>query len=117
MLKFFILKGRHAIEVPSMQEWAEWVMANPSGHVLAQDRVGEMEISTVFIGGWIFAHRKPYPLFETMIFGPPMDGYQMRYDDYEAAMAGHDLAHSLMQGPEAFKAWLASREEPDEAVN
>lgn len=53
--------------------------------------VGDVRVSTVWLG---LDHRfgpGPVPLiFETMVFGGDLDGYQERYGSAVAALAGHD---------------------------
>ena len=55
----------------------------------------ELRVSTVFIG---IDHRHygkgPPLLFETMIFGGPLDGHQWRYASWDDAQTGHQAAVS-----------------------
>jgi hypothetical protein len=63
--------------------------------VVAQETVApNVEVSTVFLGmDAAFAFRKAAPLvFETMIFGGPLDRSCWRYATYADAVAGHDDA-------------------------
>ncbi len=57
---------------------------------VAQDRVGDAKISTVFFG---LDHNMtgigPLVLWETMIFGGIFDEEQERYTSHEDALAGH----------------------------
>lgn len=60
---------------------------------LASDTVGEVRISTVFLGIDHRYHRDAPPvLWETMIFGGEHDGYCERYSSARAAQEGHNLA-------------------------
>ena len=57
---------------------------------VAEDFVGTVRLSTVFLG-MDYNHTgegKPI-LFETMVFGGDMDGRQERYCTWDEALAGH----------------------------
>jgi hypothetical protein len=50
----------------------------------------EISVSTIFVGvDHRFGGKGPPLLFETMIFGGPLDGYQWRYASYDDAQTGH----------------------------
>lgn len=49
------------------------------------------EISTVWLGMDVTPRAKPI-IFETMIFGGPLDGYQWRYTTEDDAFKGHAQA-------------------------
>jgi hypothetical protein len=58
----------------------------------------DVEISTVWVGiDQGFGMGGPPLIFETMIFGGDLDGYQWRWPTLEAAEAGHDQAIALVQ--------------------
>jgi hypothetical protein len=67
------------------------MLADPRSRRVALTIVGDVKVSTVFLGidhGWGLT---PYPLlFETMVFGGPFDDYQDRWTNEVAALAGHD---------------------------
>lgn len=57
---------------------------------VAKTTVGKSEVSTVFLG-LDHSHGGPVPLlFETMVFGGPLDDECERYPTRAAALAGHD---------------------------
>jgi hypothetical protein len=68
---------------------------NPEMKIIQQDYVGDIFVSTVFLG---FDHRffsdeedtKPV-LFETMIFGGEYNQFQKRYTTYEDALVNHNI--------------------------
>lgn len=67
--------------------WGRW-MEKGERHV-ALDVVGDVKVSTVFLGlDHSFAHGAPV-LFETMVFGGPLDQEQERYATRDEARAGH----------------------------
>lgn len=61
------------------------------------DGTEKIEISTVWLPGKI-SFKSGRPVYETMIFGGPEDGWQKQYDDVEEAKRGHDFAVQLSNG-------------------
>ena len=83
----YILEGRTPVRCDNVLEWAKW-FEKAERHV-AQESVGEVRISTVFLGldhGW--GEPKPV-LFETIVFGGTLDQEQDRYYTWGEAEAGH----------------------------
>ena len=76
--------------------WAKWMEdAWRSGRTrVAQDTVGDIRVSTVFLG---LDHGAPWDpeavpiLYETMVFGGQLDRIQMRYPTRAFAVAGHAI--------------------------
>jgi hypothetical protein len=80
--------------------WMEW-FDKAERHV-AQDKIGDVRISTVFLGlDHSFGGAIPI-LFETMIFGGEHDQFQDRYETREQALKGHQKAVALVSGAEAL---------------
>lgn len=67
---------------------------------VAQTSVGDVRVSTVFLGLDHSFGNGPPILFETMIFGGAHDQYQERYTTRDEAMVGHDKAVTLAKGGE-----------------
>jgi hypothetical protein len=70
---------------------------NDKNRVVAKSTIGQVEVSTVFLG---IAHgiRNGMPvLFETMIFDEDYDDYQVRYCTWDEALAGHKAAVKLVE--------------------
>lgn len=72
----------------SLDQWMkEW---DGDGKIVAKTKVGDYEVSTVYLGlnhNW---GAGPPLIFETMIFGTgPHDQEQWRYSTEEDAIAGH----------------------------
>jgi hypothetical protein len=81
----------------SMREWADTMGTGRDRHV-ALDYVGEVKVSTVWMGidhNW--SGTGPPLIFETMIFGGSHDEECWRYSTEAAALAGHDQALTLMR--------------------
>src|SRR5678816_2897059 len=61
--------------------------------IVAHTQVGEVKVSTVFLGlDHSFSSEGPPILFETMIFGGPLDGYQRRSATWAEAETEHAIA-------------------------
>ena len=90
-LGHYILVGRTPILV-DLWTWARWV-EDFENRQIAETETEGFRVSTVFIGinmNWR-ATGDPI-LFETMIFGGPLDSEQWRYATYAEAERGHDHA-------------------------
>ena len=84
----YILKDKKPVEETDLLKWAEWF--ETADRVVAKTKIGEQEVSTVFLGlDHSFWGGKPL-LFETMIF--PECEYQERYSTWEEAEEGHKRA-------------------------
>jgi hypothetical protein len=70
--------------------WGLW-FGDANNRMIQRDYVGDVaEVSTVFLGidhGWTEGEEPV--LFETMIFGGPLDKAQQRYHTIEEARLGH----------------------------
>ncbi len=86
----YILAGKIPIPCKSLEKWGEWYETANNNRRVAKTAVLGSEVSTVFLaidhsfGGG----RKPI-LFETLVFGGPLDQEQMRYSTWEEAEKGH----------------------------
>lgn len=88
----YILVG-HEPRPAELMDWAKWY-ETADRHV-ANDTVGDVKVSTVFLGldhNW--GGGVPL-LFETMIFGGPHDQYQERCSTWDEAEEMHAKALGL----------------------
>ena len=86
----YILDGHKVVPCCDLMEWAEWFEA-ADRHV-DRTMVGDIKVSTVFLGlDHSFGGGEPQ-LFETMIFGGKLDGEMWRYSTWEQAEKGHQEA-------------------------
>lgn len=70
-------------------KWAEWMEGNRA-RIVDSTHIGSWRVSTVFLGtDHSFVEGEPPVLFETMVFGGPLDGEQERYYTWDLAEAGH----------------------------
>ncbi len=85
--KYYIEDGNGNPVVVDMTTWAS--SFEVSNRKVAKTKVGEVEVSTVFLGlNHQFGDGPPL-LYETMVFGGPMDGEQERYSTRAEATEGH----------------------------
>lgn len=101
MIDRYIMEGDKAVPCDDLYKWGEWLEKNER-HI-GLDHVGkDVKVSTVFLGldhgfpwaGLQEADYKPV-LWETMIFGGPLNDEQWRYTSIEGAKAGHAKAVRL----------------------
>jgi hypothetical protein len=84
------------IAAASVIEAAKWLDENLERKVVKQDYIGDIFVSTVFLG-LDHAWNSDIPvLWETMIFGGEHDQYQERYTSHEDALEGHKTALTLI---------------------
>lgn len=95
MRGLYILEGRTPVPCSDVIEWAEWMGSHDRR--VAHDALGDVEVSTVFLGiNYNFLGGTP-ALYETMIFGGPLNHYQTRCATWEAAEAMHATALALLR--------------------
>lgn len=90
----FILEGKTPVPADLMT-WAKW-FESADRHV-AKDEIGDVWISTVFLG---IDHQwgdGPPLIFETMIFGGKHDQYQTRASTWDEAEKQHAEAVALVR--------------------
>jgi hypothetical protein len=89
---WYILDNNNKPVPKPVLEAAKWMEKNPEKRIVKQEYIGDIHVSTVFLGldhGW----KSSVPiLWETMIFGGEHDQYQERYTSYEDAVEGHKVA-------------------------
>jgi hypothetical protein len=82
---YYILEG-HTPKAVSFEEWS--TKFSEQDRRVALSNIGESEVSTVFLGldhGW----GGETLLFETLVFGGPMDGEMNRCETWEQAEEMH----------------------------
>lgn len=90
MFGTYILEGKEPKLVEDVLEWGRWF--ETADRKVAGTKIGEVEVSTVFLGlDNSFGGGIPI-LFETMMFGGEYNGYQERYATWEEAEKGHKEA-------------------------
>lgn len=96
-MKWYILDGRTPVEEPDVAKWNEWfttanrtVRKDKATVTLGGDPIGLVEVSTVFLGLDHAYGFGPPILFESMIFGGPLDGDCDRCSTWDAAEQMHE---------------------------
>lgn len=85
---YYILVGKTPMAV-DMMTWAEWYNNRDNSRVAETEVTSKCYVSTVFLGlDHSFGPGDPV-LFETMVFGGPMDQDQWRYRTWADAERGH----------------------------
>jgi len=85
----FKLEGHTPVAV-SLEAYARWDMSTPfERKIVGKDQVGEVEVSTVFLGLNHQFFDGPPLVFETMVFGGLRGDYQKRYSTWVEAERGH----------------------------
>ena len=94
-------EGKPVLE-RDLHKWAKWF--ETANRHLAKDQVGDVRISTVFLGmdhGYSYGGQGNPILWETMIFGGEHDGWMDRYDSADAAKKGHNAAVAMVTKPQS----------------
>lgn len=92
--KFYFLLNEQKQVIPcdDRDKWIRWIEDGGNRRV-AEDWIGDVQVSTVFLAmnhNWWDG--EPI-LFETMIFGGPLHHECWRYSTYDDALSGH--AHAV----------------------
>ena len=94
LCKYILDDAWNPVPVTDVLAWGRWMETHERhlSHDIQEDaRDGKtIRISTVFLGiDHQFGLSGPPVLWETMVFGGVLDGYQDRYTSRAAALAGH----------------------------
>jgi len=101
MSNYFVLdKDRNVIPVDDVLTWVDFY--NTHDRIVAQDNIGDVKVSTVFLGldhgyGFLTGEVEPPIVFETMIFGGKHDLYQNRCATWTEAEAMHAKALAMVK--------------------
>lgn len=89
MIMYYILDGKQPKQIHDLEEWYKhFALEN---RILKKTKIGDAEVSTVFLGiDHAFGKGEPI-LFETMVFGGNYDQYTKRYSTWDEAIHGHQL--------------------------
>ena len=99
---FYKLNGHTPVACRDVLEWAQWFEKADEARVVAQDHIGGVFVSTVFMGVDTrpSLQRTPPPLFETKVFenGDTAGVTHGTYPTWEEAKARHRDAVVLASG-------------------
>jgi hypothetical protein len=87
---FYILDGKRLKVAKDALEWA-YFFEDANNRIVANDQLQSgIEVSTIFLGIDSNLGQSGFPLlFETMVFGGPMDGHRRRHTVYLEAENYH----------------------------
>lgn len=89
-LEHYILDGHNVVKAVGLMTWAKWMEENYLNLHVADETIGDIRVSTVFLGlDHNFGSGKPL-LFETMVFGGLFNNRMNRYSTWEEAVKGHN---------------------------
>jgi len=92
---YYVLRNRTPVPVHNPLEWArafETGDRRVALDVIEQPDADPVTVSTVFIGvdhNW--SPKGPPLVFESLVFGGPLEGHMYRYSTWEKAAAGHKI--------------------------
>lgn len=91
-MKLYMLDAdNHAIEIKDSLTWGRWLQ-DANRTVGMTQITSAITVSTVFLGlDHRFFGKGPPILFETMIFGGPLDQETWRYSSWDDAEIGHRM--------------------------
>jgi hypothetical protein len=85
----YILRGKRAVKCDDATAWAKW-FENSSNRIVTKEDINDVTVSTVFLGiDHAFRESSPPILFETMVFGGPLNEEQNRCSTWDEAEAMH----------------------------
>lgn len=95
---------REVVKAASIDDWVAMKMDFENRCRVARDQVGEIDVSTVFLGTdmnhmRVLRPELPTMCFETMIFGPDRSDVEDRYSTWEEAAAGHQAVVERLKTP------------------
>lgn len=83
-----IQKTKEVVVMSNFEVWAKWFEKAGEKKRVGLDEIGDMKISTIFLG-MDHGFDGPPIWFETVIFGGDRDGESFRYETWAQAEAGH----------------------------
>jgi hypothetical protein len=94
---YILDKQGEAVPEPNVKKWAEWFEHSGVLRQVALTEVGQLQVSTIFLGFNPNIFSKPALLWETMIFGGKYDHMSAKYTSKESALAGHEAVCKQLQ--------------------
>lgn len=94
--RHYILKDKIPVNVP-FEEYVIWSMGDfEKNNRVADTMIGDVRVSTVFLGLDHSWDKGEPVLFETLVFGGELDGHMQRYCSWEAAEKGDKLVCDMV---------------------
>lgn len=86
---YILNEANEAISIDDVLGWARWFEANRERRRVERTDLGDAEVSTVFLGSNHNLYDGPPEIFETLVFGGPLDQEMERYSTWDEAVSGH----------------------------
>lgn len=90
----YILEGTEVVPCYDLFEWAQWLEEHHDERFIAETFLGdgEVRVSTIFLGlNYRFGISEAPPfVFETIVFGGPLNCNIWRWSTYHEAEQGHE---------------------------
>lgn len=91
--KYILDSDGNPVKEPNLLKWAEWY--ETADRDVAKDTIGDVVVSTYFLGLDFSLGVGPLQLYETTVCGAENDS-GCRYENRVEALAGHDvILHSV----------------------
>lgn len=93
-LQLYTLNGHKPVRCLELVEWAVWMSTSDNERTVALDTIERpgtdpVTVSTIFLGIDHNHWGGPPILFESMVFGGPLDMHMVRYRTWAEAELGH----------------------------
>jgi hypothetical protein len=108
MTDHYILQGREIVPC-DMWTWAYWLESKDGRRIIGYWQFKSCRVSTVFMGLDHSFGSGPPILFETLIFGGPMDSEGERYSTYDEAEQGHLHYCEMVRDMERTMHWRKAK--------
>lgn len=95
----YILDGKRAVECGDLMTWAKWF--ETANRRVADETIDGVRVSTVFLSLDHSFGDGPPMLFETMVFGGPLDQEQDRCTTWDEAETMHKAMVARVKGANA----------------
>lgn len=95
--EYYILDENHVAVPVDQITWAR-MFSKTSDRIVGKTATGDGDVSTVFLGLDHAYGEGPPLLFETLVFGGPLDQEMVRYSTYEQAEQGHTAMVERVKG-------------------
>jgi hypothetical protein len=91
-LRYYYLDAdHHVVEAPDINTWAKYMRDRRVDYTRINEEV-EVITSFVIVDHRFIGSKGPPLVFETMVFGGPLDQEQWRYSSWDDAVVGHQMA-------------------------
>lgn len=88
--KYILGTSGNPVPEENLLVWAQWFENNPARRIVKKTRIGDSEVSTVFLGlDHSFGHESGPLIYETLVFGGSLANEMERCSTPAEALEGH----------------------------